>query len=115
MSREPRFWRTSLLWGLALFLGLSFGAFVGERFSGTCMFILIIGLCADLAYRLSARLEERWRGAIVGAAGRGASACGHHLEKLVDGSPIPGCGLHSESLLEVAVRINGLSIAARAV
>ena len=41
MSRQPRFWKTSLLWGLALFLSLSFGAFVGERFSGTCMFILM--------------------------------------------------------------------------
>jgi hypothetical protein len=128
--RNWDFWRTSLLWGLALTLVLSFGAFVGERFSGTCMFILmpcfaalaavmpilklerfgagmvtylpyallgfgplfyfdwlqsralqglwavfiwsatgpLIGLCADLAYRLSVRLEQRWRGAIAGAA-----------------------------------------------
>ena len=135
MGRQPRFWKTSLLWGLALFLSLSFGAFVGERFSGTCMFILmpyfaalaatmpvlqvgrfgagivtylpyavlgfaplfyfdwlqsralhglwavfvwsasgpLIGLCADLAYRLSARLQESWRGAIVGAAVQAAT------------------------------------------
>jgi hypothetical protein len=40
-SREPQLWKTSLLWGLVLFLVMSFGAFVGERFSGTCMFILM--------------------------------------------------------------------------
>jgi hypothetical protein len=135
MSRKPRFWATSLLWGLVLTLVLSFGAFVGEKLSGTCMFILmpyfaalvatipvlrmgrfgagmvtylpyavlgfvpllyfdwlqsyalrglwavfvwsasgpLIGLCADLAYRLSAPLRERWRGVIVGTVVQAAT------------------------------------------
>lgn len=134
-NRGSRFWRTSLLWGLALTLVFGFGAFVGERFTGTCMFILMpsfaalaavvpilklerfgagmatylpyallgfgplfyfdwlqsramhglwavfvfsatgpfIGLCADLAYRLSKRLEQRCRGAIAGAAVQAAT------------------------------------------
>jgi len=135
MSREPRFWKTTLFWGLVLVLVFSFGAFVGEKHSGTCMFILmpyfaalaatlpllrvgrfgaglvtylpyavlgfaplfyfdwlqshalrgfwavlvwsatgpLVGLCADLAYRFSARLPERWRGAIVGAVVQAAT------------------------------------------
>jgi hypothetical protein len=135
MVPASRFWRTSLLWGLALFLVYGFGAFVGERYSGTCMFILVpyfaalaasvpvlqtgrfgagivtylpyavigfvplfyfdwlqsralhglwavfvwtasgplIGLCADLAYRLTARLAERWRGVLVGAVVQAAT------------------------------------------
>jgi hypothetical protein len=118
-----------LFWGLVLVLVFGFGAFVGEKYSGTCMFILmpyfaalaaalplvqvgrfgaglatylpyavlgfaplfyfdwlqshalrglwavilwaaagpLIGLCADLAYRLAARLPERWRAAVAGA------------------------------------------------
>ncbi len=133
-KRNPQFWRTSLLWGLALTLVLAFGAFV-EGLAGTCMFILmpgfaalaavmpilkldrfgaglvtylpyallgfaplfyfdwlqsralvglwavfvfsatgpLIGLCADLAYKLSERLEQRWRGAITGAAVQAAT------------------------------------------
>ncbi len=35
------FWKTALGWGMVLTLVLSFGAFVGERYSGTCMFILM--------------------------------------------------------------------------
>ncbi len=133
-KRNPRFWRTSLLWGLALTLVLGFGALV-EGLSGACMFILmpsfaalaavmpilklerfgtglvtylpyallgfaplfyfdwlqnralvglwavflfsatgpLIGLCADLAYKLSDRLDQRWRGAITGAAMQAAT------------------------------------------
>ncbi len=135
MKREPRFWKTTLLWGLVLTVVLSFGAFVGEKYAGACMFILmpyfaaiaatlpivflgrfgaglatylpyavlgfaplfyfdwlqshalrglwavivwtatgpLIGLCADLAYRLSARLGERWRAAAAGAAVQAAT------------------------------------------
>jgi hypothetical protein len=129
LNRKPWFWKTCLLWGVVLVLVFSFGAFVGEKYSGTCMFLLVpyfaalaatlpvlrvgrfgaglvtylpyavlgfaplfyfdwlqshalrglwavfvwaasgplIGLCADLAYRLCVRLPERWRGAVVGA------------------------------------------------
>jgi hypothetical protein len=34
-------WRTVLGWGVVLTLVLGFGAFVGEAFSGTCMFVLM--------------------------------------------------------------------------
>jgi hypothetical protein len=122
--------KTVLIWGLVLVAVLMVGAFAGERFSGTCMFILmpyfaaiaatipvikvgrigagigafvpyavlgfvplfyfdwlqshalrgswavfvwsatgpLIGLCADLAYRLTARLGERTRAIVVGAS-----------------------------------------------
>jgi ABC-type Co2+ transport system permease subunit len=36
---------------------------------GSCF----IGLCADLAYRLSGRLEQRWRGALAGTAAQAAT------------------------------------------
>jgi hypothetical protein len=41
MTKGAGVWKTALLWGTVLTLVLSFGAFVGERFSGTCMFILM--------------------------------------------------------------------------
>ncbi len=41
MSEGRWSWRTVLAWGVVLTFLLGFGAFVGESYSGTCMFVLM--------------------------------------------------------------------------
>ncbi len=57
--------KTVLLWGLALTAVLSVGAFPGEMFSGTCMFILVPGFAA-FAATMSVATVRRF-GATMGA------------------------------------------------
>jgi hypothetical protein len=57
--------KTSLLWGLVLTAVLSVGAFAGEAYSGTCMFILMPYFAALAAVTPVARLRRF--GAALGA------------------------------------------------
>jgi len=41
MERTAFEWKTVALWGFVLFAVFTFGAFVGEPFTGTCMFVLM--------------------------------------------------------------------------